>query len=1631
MKKRGMRLLSALLAAVMTFGCLPAGAVMSERIVMTDEKAVQQAVEEALEEVLEPPEQDALTEVDMTDQSTWPTAGTLGESGQFTWGMNTADPQNYVLTIRGDGDLPDWSKSDQKPWYPWRVDTIRLYGNITAIGDYNFNFGFRYISLPGTLKRIGDYAMANCVMTGVNIPYGVTEIGEGAFNGADLEWVDIPDTVTNIGKYAFASTKLKAVVIPDSVTGLGEGAFQASELRTFVLPASLTEIPDYCFNAVEELTEWEIPDRITSIGAYAFRNTGLKELYIPDTVTGIGEHAFEGSDLGTVTIAADISRLPKYGFKGCKSLDWVEIQSPVTEIPEGFFYQCSALRGVILPETVTSVHNTGFYQNETLLGVFARGPGVSSESDLAYAFWSGIAKSTVPTVYYLEDQTGWAGLKDEGCSDTMWYGHPLEFWDGVNAELPVTTVADYYATPERKFFCIQVPGACYPRPTGFQIQVGDEIYNTGDRDRMTIPIPSDFEGKIIFSKEGYITYEMPAELAGSFNWVTLWRDDGGTAPIVQGIYIDKSSGQYKGFCNLKENDYTIYEMDRASRRFYVSVLWRDGEEGTISLVQDGKEIVQLENNAWTSFQPGMKFTVAGKGIYLKVENSNTKTTTSLKLHMRTPTKKMDVPFGPSVSGNTGNGCEAMQDESLELKINGGMLPVSMKVEGNKVIGIIGFSAEASKIEAAFNHAKELVNEADDGLGGNIFEQFANLYKGLTGKKDIWPKRSASMVIKSDIKFLGYFEGSFELDENGELDVQFGMSKLAVKLEGKSAYTQQTVVIGIPVYWELELGAMLEMAFQLYQEEGIEEARLPELNMTTELSLAGALAVGIVDVVGAGIKGKGAFVAQTKLPIDPDDMTLKLTGELSAFVTLVGLTGEKKLLEDEYVFYEDGVWYPSERMRARAFRMLEESLNLEKVSRDYLEDGTDFVANEEPRLRAIVPETGTVTTKQIMVNNYPYADPQLATLPDGNQVLVWLEDDGTENAGTALQFSVYDGKKWSEPAAVESDGTSDFNPELKLVGDTLYLLWLDAEQAILADCVDVAEISAKLDVSMACFDAENLVFGEVTTFGQSGMMDILPDVTAYQEQPVLAWVSSSGSLLSMESCDLWLAGLEEDGWKTKAAGSLGDVDSLCVDTLHGALSVTFSQSAGEAEDFSAKELFTLRYLRKNGAFEQVGELVRRTENDVIDTAPRNHGGLLYWYQDGILVNTAGQSLDIGGSGSKYQIIDDGDGKYAVVYAAPQSDDTFDFYVVMDDGTGWSRSVLAASSTGWVENWSAQFNGKGYLTIAASERESFDAAAALTVYTITPKKDLAVNGLYYDSYTLIPGEALSVFAEVENVGLTEVSSYMLTGKLDGSSAGSYFGGTLRPGEKETVSFTCTIPEGGAAELAVALGSDTNRDNNTVTAALAKQDLSVEGVNLNLCPDGTGEATVSVINRGGADSGAAALTLKRIIPANGINAQAQWEVLSEVQTVGVLTPQTMTEYTIPLTAPVAEGDMIYAVLEIPDADSLSENNSDFAVAVLPVEEGMVYDDSKLVEQTGTAACVQVAAENRGSQSVRGMICVAAYDGAKMTDSRTLTLSAMPGQCLLEQIKLTCPEGGEVRMFVLNPDTCVPMTQARVLKP
>lgn len=1598
MKQKGLRLLSSLLAAIMTIGLLP----------------VQAANGESPAAEANP----TLPVADVVDGQ--PTSGIFDG---FLWTLDTNDPSNYILHIYGDGDLPDYAFGEQRPWEPWRVDTVLLSGNITAIGDYLFEgYGsIKSIRLPSTLTRIGTRALEGVSITGVAIPYGVTEIGDYAFYGTDLRWADLPDTVTRIGSHAFANTDLSAVVIPDSVEELGASMFQScSRLQSVVLPTNITAIPDAFFKN-SGLRHYDIPAHIASIGSGAFYGTGLTEIYIPPTVTALGEEAFAAIDtLTQVTVAGTLDVLPEKCFYNCENLTWVDIQSEITEI--GYYcFAFSPVEVLLLPSSLTFIDTNGFF---ALRGVFARGPGVNAERDNNYLFSHKYnSLPGTPTIFYIPGQEGWSGLQGENCSDTLWYGYPLATWDGVHAELPDDSMNSYYATPEKKFFCMQVPGASYPSPTGFEIRIGADVYHTGSSDRITIPVPKDYTGNIVFSKEGYLTYEMPAELAGTFNWITMWPDDGGTTPVIQAIYIDNSGGSYKGFGNLRTRDQTIYALDSASRRFYVSVLWRDGEEGVISMMQNGKEIIQLENHGWTTFQPGMQLK-AGDPVYLQAKNSQSKTAAALKLQVRTPAKDLDVDLGSSVSGSTGSGCAAMQNQKLELEINGGALPMTIKVEDNKIIGIIGVTLDAGNTESAFNKAKELVDKADAGMGDDIFSQFANLYRGMTGPKasDLWPKRQGSMAIKTEVQFLGYFEAGLRADENGKIDMDFGMSKLAMKMSGGATYTQQAVVIGIPLYCQLELEAMLQTAFQLYQEAGLDDAKLPEMHMNAELSLTGALAAGIVDVVAAGVKAKGAFEAQTRLPIDPEDMTLKLTGEVAAFVTLVGLTGETILLDGEYVFYENGVWYPDSRLRTFSLRTLDQGMELHKVSRDYLEYGPAFTANAGSKLRSIVPETGNVTAKKIMANNYPYADPQLITLPTGGQVLVWLEDDGTAHQGTVLQYSYYNGKTWTTPAPAAANGTSDFEPQLRLVHNTLYLLWLDTEQPIPADCTDVAAISALLDVSMSVFDLSTQTFGQAVTFGQSGRMDILPDITVYRDQSVVVWVSSRDHLLSMETCDLWLACPEEDGWQQQELYSgLSDVDSLCAETLHGALQIRFSQSAGDSTDPQSKELYGLRCLLKNGQFVQIGDLTRYTDNDCADTDPVILHGLCYWVQDAQLVNTAGLRLDIPGSGGSYQIIDDGNGRCAVIYGVMQPEDTVDFYTVINDGSGWGAPVRAASSTGWVTGWSAQFDSKGNLTIAAAEQTGD--TADLSVYTIAPKKDLAVNTAYIDGYTLVPGKDLVVFAEVENTGLTEVSSYTLTGKLDGRSAGSYKGGLLAPGEKEMVRFTCTIPESGAAELTLSLGSDTNRDNNTQTLTLANQDLSVEGVHLSLDFTGHGEASVSVINRGMTDSGTATLVCKKAIPGQTAD---KWETVSAPMDIESLSPQDMMTYTLPLTNAAAQGDLIYAVLETEDEDHLMENNSDFAVVALPAAGRLDFEPSCILSFDDGKAHIQLSADNGTDQKATGLIYVAAYDHGRMTDLRTFMLSAAPGECLLEQLTLDCLPDGEIYMFVLDPESYTPLYNA-----
>ncbi len=189
-------------------------------------------------------------------------SGTCGNS--ITWELSCES----VLTISGNGEMPNWSSPQNGPWYEYRED-----------------------------------------ITSIFIGNGVTSIGEGAFyECSGLTSVTIPSSVTSIGRVAFYyCSSLTSVTIPNSVTSIEYEAFSwCTGLMSVTIPNSVTTIGEGAFYNCSGLTSVTIPYSVTSIGSLAFYNcSGLMSVTIPNSVTTIGEFAFANcSGLTCVTCEA-------------------------------------------------------------------------------------------------------------------------------------------------------------------------------------------------------------------------------------------------------------------------------------------------------------------------------------------------------------------------------------------------------------------------------------------------------------------------------------------------------------------------------------------------------------------------------------------------------------------------------------------------------------------------------------------------------------------------------------------------------------------------------------------------------------------------------------------------------------------------------------------------------------------------------------------------------------------------------------------------------------------------------------------------------------------------------------------------------------------------------------------------------------------------------------------------------------------------------------------------------------------------------------------------------------------------------------------------------------------------------
>ncbi len=319
----------------------------------------------------------------------------------YTNGSTTEPTAPKTPSAFGDATIQSNSyNAEKKCW------VIKFDKDLTEIGEYAFGwcYSLTSVTIPDSVTTIGQNAFFVCEsLTSVTIPDSVTSIGELAFaTCSSLTSVTIGDSVTEIGMgafyhctslteftgkfaedngrilvvdgvlIAFAPAGITEYNIPDSVTTIGGFAFGwCYSLTSVTIGDSVTTIGQYAFYDCDSLTSVNIPDSVTIIGFSAFENCdSLTSVTIPDSVTTIGERAFYYcTSLTSVTIGNSVTTIGNYAFYECYNLTSVTIGDSVTTIGEGAFSYCSSLTSVTIPNSVTEIGQYAFYDCTSLISV--------------------------------------------------------------------------------------------------------------------------------------------------------------------------------------------------------------------------------------------------------------------------------------------------------------------------------------------------------------------------------------------------------------------------------------------------------------------------------------------------------------------------------------------------------------------------------------------------------------------------------------------------------------------------------------------------------------------------------------------------------------------------------------------------------------------------------------------------------------------------------------------------------------------------------------------------------------------------------------------------------------------------------------------------------------------------------------------------------------------------------------------------------------------------------------------------------------------------------------------------------------------------------------------------------------
>jgi|GEM_PF-3322309 len=307
------------------------------------------------------------------------------------------------LVIAATTSSPTTSGAGAYMFYHSGVKKVTLGEGIKAIPYYMFGYSaLERFEISKDITVIGPYAFAYIdnfeQLTFEDRTAALTIYGAVFYNDSKLTEIALPDTVkftsstgtavTTAGYNLFYGTGIREFTIPSGWTAIPYGMFDSTALESIVIPNTVTSIGSYAFRNChnleevtfedrsanltfggsifygdEKITEMELPTQVkftavqtsaTGAGAQLFYGTGIKEFTIPSNWTAIPYGIFDSTPIESITIPKTITAIGSYAFRNCTELKEVkfEARTAALTLNGSVFYGDASLTKIDLPSQV-------------------------------------------------------------------------------------------------------------------------------------------------------------------------------------------------------------------------------------------------------------------------------------------------------------------------------------------------------------------------------------------------------------------------------------------------------------------------------------------------------------------------------------------------------------------------------------------------------------------------------------------------------------------------------------------------------------------------------------------------------------------------------------------------------------------------------------------------------------------------------------------------------------------------------------------------------------------------------------------------------------------------------------------------------------------------------------------------------------------------------------------------------------------------------------------------------------------------------------------------------------------------------------------------------------------------------